>query len=197
MHLIQVQNTKRGERQPVLDLEGPNITIWIKQTAAGEFQHLPIPCGTGGKMLPLIWNLRTFLQFAIWRLILLISESDWCMWAPQRTTACNSSPFFFESDCWQCIDSIWWWIDISVTEAVLNLKVGEYVFMIFSAPISVSCWTATWNHEKNKLGKIWKMYASSTFHCQILVWYTVMVVITTEKSRSPSYAVRDSCSGQK
>lgn len=26
---------------------------------------------------------------------------------------------------------------------VLNLKVGEYVFMIFSAPISVSCWTAT------------------------------------------------------
>lgn len=80
---------------------------------------------------------------------------------------------------------------------VLNLKVGEYVFMIFSAPISVSCWTATWNHEKNKLGKIWKMYASSTFHCQILVWYTVMVVITTEKSRSPSYAVRDSCSGQK
>lgn len=197
MYLIKVQNTKRGERQPVLDLEAPNITIWIKQTAACEFQHLPIPCGTGGKMSPLIRNLPKFLQFAIWRLILLISESDWCMWAPQGTTVCNSSSFFFESDCWQCIDSIWWWIDISVTEARSQSQSRRICLYDFFSSNQCFMLTATWNHDKNELGKIWKMYASSTFHCQILVWYTVMVIITTEKSRSPNYSVRDSCSGQK
>lgn len=84
---------------------------------------------------------------------------------------------------------------------VLNLRAGDDGFVIFKAPINVSCWIATWNHEKRTWEKYEKcmLCASSTFQYQILVRYTVVVAITTEWSRGCDYAykeiaARESCS---
>ena len=140
---------RRGEGQPVLNQEAPNITVGIKHRVAREFQHLPISCGTGAKMSPLIWNLPTFSQrFAIRRLILLISGSKWCTWAPQRTTERNPSLFFErESDGLQCINSVRWWIAISVTEAGSQSQRGRiclYDFFGSNQCFMLDCYMKPW-----------------------------------------------------
>lgn len=112
--------------------------------------------------------------------------------------------FIFErtSNCWKCVQSVWWGIAITVTEASSEPQSGRNRYLWFWKLRSMSHVGLLRETVGKELGENVKnvcFCASGAFQYQILVWYTAMVAITTEQSSGCDYAymetaARESCS---